>query len=83
MAKLILNDLDPQMLESLKMRAAKHNRSVENELKAILQEVITAETAAQAHKIAAFRAEVAQMRQSLPHQTYTDSAVMVREDRDQ
>ncbi len=83
MAKLILDDLDPQMLESLKLRAAKHNRSVENELKAILQDVITAEAAAQAQKMATYRAEVTQMRQSLPHQTYTDSAVMVREDRDQ
>ncbi len=83
MAKLILDDLDPQMLESLKLRAAKHNRSIENELKAILQDVITAEAAAQAQKMVTFRAEVTQMRQSLPHQTYTDSAVIVREDRDQ
>lgn len=83
MAKLILDDLDPQMLESLKIRAAKHNRSVENELKAILQEIITIEAVAQAQKMATFRAEVTKMRQSLPHQPYTDSAVMVREDRDQ
>lgn len=83
MAKLILDDLDPQVLESLKLRAAKHNRSVESELKAILQDVISAEAAAQAQKMATYRAEVTQMRQSLPPQTYTDSAVMVREDRDQ
>lgn len=83
MAKLILDNLDPQMLESLKLRAAKHNRSIENELKAILQDVITAEAAAQAQKMATYRAEVNQMRQSLPTQAYTDSAVMVREDRDQ
>ncbi len=83
MAKLILDDLDPQMLEGLRMRAAKHNRSVENELKAILQDVITAEAAAQAQKMVTYRAEVTQMRQSLPTQAYTDSAVMVREDRDQ
>jgi plasmid stability protein len=83
MAKLILEDLDPQVLESLTMRAAKHNRSLENELKAILQAVVATEKIDQAQKVAAFRAEVAQMRQSLPHQTYTDSAIMVREDRDQ
>lgn len=83
MTKLILNDLDPQLLESLKLRAAKHKRSPENELKAILQEVIAIEQATQAEKMSAFRAEVDQMRQTLAAQNHSDSALLVREDRDQ
>lgn len=82
MAKLILDDLDPQILESLKMRATKHNRSVENELKAILQAVVT-EEAAKAQKMTTFRAEVDQMRQTLAAPNHSDSALLVREDRDQ
>jgi plasmid stability protein len=83
MTKLILNNLDPKLFESLKLRAAKHNRSPENELKAILQEVIATEQAAQAGKMVAFRAKVDQMRQTLTAQNQSDSALLVREDRDQ
>ncbi len=83
MTKLILHNIDPQLLESLKLRAAKHNRSPENELKAILQEVIATEQATQAEKMVAFRAEVDQMRQTLTAQNHSDSALLVREDRDQ
>ena len=83
MTKLILNNLDPQLLESLKLRAAKHKRSPENELKAILQEVIAIEQATQAEKMSAFRAEVDQMRQTLAAQNHSDSALLAREDRDQ
>jgi len=79
MAQLILNDLDPTILEQLKVRAANHHRSLEDELKVILQEVIETEQVA---KMTAFREQSTQMRQALSGRVHTDSAELVREDRD-
>lgn len=83
MTQLVLNNLDPQILDNLKIRAAKHNRSLEDELKAILQEVLAAELDTKAEKISAFREQATQIRQSLHGRTHTDSALLIREDRDQ
>ncbi len=83
MTQLVLDNIDPQILKNLKMRAAKHNRSLEDESKAILQEVLTTELATKVDKIAAFREQVNQMRQSLTGHAQTDSTVLIREDRDQ
>ncbi len=79
MAQLILNELDLNVLEKLKVRAASHQRSVEDESKAILQEAIDAE---QITKMNIFKEQAAQMRQALSARSHTDSAELVREDRD-
>jgi len=79
MAQLIINNLDPPLLEKLKIRAANHQRTLEEELEAILREVIEAE---QATKMKAFSDQAAQMRQSLSGRVHTDSADLVREDRE-
>lgn len=79
MAQLILNDIDPTILEKLKVRAANHQRSLDEELKAILQAAIDAE---QMTKMTAFREQAAQMRQALAGRVHTDSAELAREDRD-
>jgi antitoxin FitA len=78
-AQLILNDFDPNILEKLKVRASNHQRSLEEELKVILQEAIDSEQIA---KVNAFREQAAQMRQALSGRVHTDSAELVREDRD-
>jgi plasmid stability protein len=78
-SQLILNNIDPSLLEKLKRRAANHQRSLEEELKAILQEAIEVEQAA---KMKAFRDQAYQMRQALSGRVHTDSAELVREDRD-
>ena len=82
MSRLVLNNLDPKILDNLKIRAAKHNRSLEDESKAILQEVLSTELATKADKIAAFREQVNQMRQTLTGHAQIDSTVLIREDRD-
>ena len=43
MPQLILNNIDPMLLEKLKIQAANHQRTLEEELKTILQEAIEAE----------------------------------------
>jgi plasmid stability protein len=79
MSQLILNNIDPPLLEKLKVRAVNHQRTLEEELKAILQEAIEAEQFA---KMQAFSEQAARMRQVLSGRVHTDSAELVREDRD-
>lgn len=79
MSQLILNDIDPPLLEKLKIRAATHQRSLEEESKAILQEAVEAE---QITKMRAFSEKAAQMRQILSGRAHTDSAELAREDRE-
>ena len=83
MTQIVLTNLDPKILDNLKIRAAKHNRSVEDESKAILQEALATDITTKAEKIATFRERATQMRQSLQGRTHTDSALLIREDRDQ
>ncbi|MBV8884677.1 MAG: hypothetical protein JO235_11870 [Chroococcidiopsidaceae cyanobacterium CP_BM_RX_35] len=78
MSQLILNDINPYLLEKLKIRATNHQRSLEEELKAILLEAVETEQAAQ---MKAFSEKAAQMRQSLSGRVHTDSVELVREDR--
>lgn len=77
MSQLILNDIAPYLLEKLKIRATNHQRSLEEELKAILQEAIETE---QATEMKAFSEKAAQMRQALSGRVHTESTKLVRED---
>lgn len=43
MTQLVLDNLEPKIVESLKARAIKHNHSWQDGLKAILQKVVEAE----------------------------------------
>jgi antitoxin FitA len=79
MSQLILNNIDPPLLEKLKIRAVNHHRTLEEELKAILEEAIETEQAA---KMKAFSEQAAQMRQALSGRVHTDSTDLVREDRE-
>ena len=44
MTQIVLGDLDPVIIERLKARAQKHGRSLQAEVKAILQQVAEVET---------------------------------------
>ena len=79
MKQLILNDFDPDLLEKLELRAASHQRSLEEELKVILQEAIEAESTA---KLTAFKEQAIKMQQALSMRHHTDSTELLREDRD-
>ncbi|MBV9385335.1 MAG: hypothetical protein JOZ78_02790 [Chroococcidiopsidaceae cyanobacterium CP_BM_ER_R8_30] len=73
MSQFILDDIDPYLLEKLKIRASDHQQG---ELKAILQEAIETEQAAE---MKTFSEKAAQMRQALSGRVHTDSAELVRE----
>jgi len=79
MSQLILNNIDPPLLEKLRIRAINHQRTLEEELKAILQAAIETEQAAQ---MKVFSEQAAKIRQTLSGQMHTDSAQLIREDRD-
>jgi plasmid stability protein len=76
MASVLVRDLDPAVVDRLKARAEENGRSLQKELKAIL------ETAAAQATWAEARAGVERVRQMLGGRQFSDSTELVREDRD-
>ena len=74
MGQLIVRGLDDRLVQSLKLRAARHGRSAEAEHRAILEQALRAETEP-------FAEAAARLRARTPAQT-TDSTVLIREARD-
>ena len=75
MSQLLVRDLDPAVVERLKQRAKRHRRSLQGEVKAILEAAATL-SAAGARKLAA------EWRRHLEGSMTGDSADLIREDRD-
>jgi plasmid stability protein len=75
MSQLLVRDLDPAVLERLKQKAKRHGRSLQREAKAILEAAATL-SMDEARTIAA------QWRQRLAGTMVSDSADLVREDRE-
>jgi plasmid stability protein len=74
-AQVIVRNLDEQVVSSLKFKAELHGRSLEQELRDILKraaELTTEEKLALVDRIRAMT----------PHRLETDSADLIREDRD-
>ena len=76
MANALVRDLDDQVYERLKARAAGNNRSLEAELREILV------AASKQGSMAEARARAAEIRHRLSGRTHSDSAELIREDRD-
>ncbi|MGA7495554.1 MAG: hypothetical protein WBX00_02390 [Isosphaeraceae bacterium] len=76
MANALVRDLDDQVYERLKARAVGNNRSLEAELREILV------AASKQVSMAEARARAAEIRQRLSGRTHSDSAELIREDRD-
>jgi plasmid stability protein len=75
MAQLTVRRIDPEIVRRLKLRAAQHGRSAEAEHRAILERVLG--TGADE-----FWAKAARLREKTRGRSHTDSADLVREDRD-
>ena len=75
MAQLAVRKIDPEIVRRLKLRAAEHGRSAEAEHRAILERVLG--TGADD-----FWAVAARLRDRTRGRQHTDSADLVREDRD-
>ena len=78
MPNVLVRDIPPETLAALKIRARQHRRSLQQELAALLEEA--AQQAAQPSPdeiAAAIRARLDQ-----PGRVFTDSTVLIREDRE-
>ena len=75
MAQLLVRDLEKNTVERLKRRAKRHHRSLQGEVKMILDEAarMSMEDA---------RALAEKIRASLAGRTFSDSAELIRQDRE-
>ncbi len=79
MAQVLIRDLDPEVIEELKKRAKGHTRSLQGELKTILEE---AAHGSSSKGIEAFLARVQEIRKQTKGILQTDTVQLVREDRE-
>lgn len=76
MAQILVRDLEVKTVERLKKHAREHGRSLQAEVRSILEGVAGKMT------VAEFRVTAARLRKSLGGRRHTDSALLIREDRD-
>ena len=74
MSEVLVRDLDPLVLQRLKQRAARSGRSLQAELKSILE--------AAARPVEDAAALAARIRRSLKGRRHSDSAELIARDRD-
>lgn len=75
MPQVLVRDVDPQTLEQLKDRARRHGRSLQAEVKLILEQAARV-------NLADFRDTAARLREQFADHQRTDSTDLVREDRE-
>lgn len=75
MAQLLIRDLAPETVDRLKERARRHRRSLQGEIRLILEKEATAD-ARDPWELAD------RIRLSFGGRRFTDSAALIREDRD-
>ena len=78
MAQVLVRDLDPELLERLKLRARSHSRSLQAELKLILEQAAGPDMKRREE----FRIWAAELRATLADIPQTDSVDLIREDRE-
>jgi len=76
MAQLLVRDIDHEIVSRLKMRAKQHNRSLQGEAKLILEEAVQKVTWEEAMERAR------KIRESFGSKKFSDSAKLIREDRE-
>ena len=79
MATINVRQLDDNVVRRLKLRASVHNRSLEGEVRHILESVVEDDLSA---KRASFLARSARLRQATKGRVHTPAEVLIREDRD-
>ena len=79
MPEVLVRNLDEAVVEVLKSRARRHGRSLQGELKLILEQAARADRARPSR--AEYRALAAQVRDALGDRPQSDSADLLAEDR--
>jgi plasmid stability protein len=75
MPDVLVRDVDVDILEKLKKRAAEHGRSLQSEVRSIISEHVKASSSVSDAKVAK------KIRDSLRNGRHSDSARLLREDR--
>lgn len=81
MNTIILNDIDPTILEKLQVLSQRHNRTLEEEVTAIITEVAEVETLSFKTPRQVFRGKLEQARSQYGDRVLSDSFELLREDR--
>jgi plasmid stability protein len=76
MASVLVRDLDPAVVDRLKARAEENGRSLQKELKTVLEQAAAQATWAEA------RANIERVRRRFAGREFSDSTELVREERD-
>ncbi|MCY4214854.1 MAG: hypothetical protein OXF68_14685 [Gammaproteobacteria bacterium] len=79
MAAIVVNLPDEDMVQDLKLRADRNNRSLEAEVWHILADAVNRDLSA---KRVAFLARTAELRSTLKGRQHTPAELLIREDRD-
>lgn len=82
MTQIVIEELDPMLVEKLKVRAQRQGRSLEAELKAILEAAAEAEVVDKETAMAAAWERIDKARTRYAGRTFSDSTELIREDRD-
>lgn len=77
MSQMLIPDLDPAMLDLLRQRASQHGRSLEDEVKIILEQVAEGTSPSVWTGVDAIRQQL-----ESSGRKFSDSAELIREDRD-
>lgn len=80
MNQIVLDNINPDVLEKIRNLAQQHNRSLEDEIKTILAQA-AADVHPQSSTRATFREKLAEARQRHGNQLFSDSVELLREDR--
>jgi antitoxin FitA len=76
MASVLVRDLDPAVIERLKARAQEHGRSLQKELKAVLEQAAAQGTWAEA------QSSIERVRKRFAGREFSDSTELIREERE-
>lgn len=76
MAQILVRDLDTKVVKRLKARAASHGRSLQGEVKAILEREATTPTVDERRKL------IEKWQQHFAGRTFSDSTEIIREGRE-
>jgi antitoxin FitA len=76
MASVLVRDLDPTVVDRLKARAEENGRSLQKELKALLEQAAAQASWAEA------RADIECVRKRFAGRQFSDSTELIREERD-
>lgn len=82
MTELVVRNLDPILIQKLRERSQQHGHSLEEEVKAILEQSMGAKAAIEGRQVSNALIKLEQAQSQYAGLVFGDSTALVREDRD-